>query len=51
MVGINTYGIGFPDLDIFNCLALDPYTNPIASFVSFSKRLRRVSLKVHLDKL
>ena len=50
MVGINTC-IGFLDLDIFNCLSLDPYTAPIASFLLFGRRLRRVSLKVHPDKL
>lgn len=51
MVGIDTHGLAFPDLDIFNCLALDPHNAPIVSFLWFCKRLIRISLKMHPDKL
>lgn len=51
MVGIDTHALPFADLDIFNCLALDPYTTPLASFHSLQQRLRRVALKIHPDKL
>jgi hypothetical protein len=51
MVGINCAGYAYPNLDIFDCLALDPHTSPIQSFESLCKRQKRVSTKLHPDKL